>query len=182
MSKNELYESESLIFRPLRIEDAPALHKRWNEASRMRYFPHQKPETLTYENALRACESSPERFDCDILFGNAKFPIAIKDTDEIIGSIAFTKANSDNEILELVHDNIEMIIEIGEDYQNKGYATEAVKAGIKLAFTRLREAGEEIKIVAMVDQENVSSRRVLEKTGFIFTHAIESMRVYEIKG
>jgi Acetyltransferases, including N-acetylases of ribosomal proteins len=182
MSKCDLYESERLIFRPLRIEDAPSLHKRWNEASRMCYFSYQRPETLTYENALRACESSADRFDCDILSGNARFPIAIKSTDEIIGNIAFTKTNADNEILELAHDCIEMIYEIGEDYQNKGYATEAVKASTILAFTRLCEAGAEIKIVAMVEHENVASTRVLEKAGFTLTHATESMRVYEIKG
>lgn len=180
MNENAIYESERLIFRPLRVEDAPAVHKRWNELSRRRWFSFQTPEMLTYERAVQACESSISRFDCDIRSGRASFPIALKDTDEIIGAIAFVKV--ENEVYELVYDNVEIVFEIGENYQNKGYATEAVKAAIKLAFTRLCEAGAALKITGMAEHENLASCKVLEKSGFILTHATEFMKIYEIKG
>lgn len=51
---------------------------------------------------------------------------------------------------------------IGGNYRNKGYASEAVKAYIQYFFRRYRIN----EIIATVREENISSRRVIEKSGF----------------
>ncbi|MBE6499818.1 MAG: GNAT family N-acetyltransferase [Methanobrevibacter thaueri] len=51
---------------------------------------------------------------------------------------------------------------IGEEYQNKGYATEASQALIKKAFNDLNVN----QIYASYKKENIASKRVLEKLGF----------------
>ena len=52
---------------------------------------------------------------------------------------------------------------ISEEYRNQGYATEAVKAVLSRAFQDPKVTA----IEAETDAENVSSKRVLEKSGFI---------------
>ena len=58
-------------------------------------------------------------------------------------------------------------VEIGygifEEYRNKGYATEAAEAIVNFAFEKV---GLDV-LVAIVKPENISSRRVIEKTGFV---------------
>lgn len=58
-------------------------------------------------------------------------------------------------------------VEIGygicKEYRNNGYATEAAKAAVKFAFEK---AGLDT-LVAIVKPENIASRRVIEKLGFV---------------
>ena len=55
-----------------------------------------------------------------------------------------------------------------EEYQNQGYATEAVDAAVNWA---LKHSGV-MRIEAETDPDNAASRRVLEKCGFIPTGSI----------
>jgi len=59
-------------------------------------------------------------------------------------------------------------VEIGygilEAYRNKGYATEAAKVTVHFAFS---QAGQKV-LCAIVKPENISSRRVTEKLGFVY--------------
>ncbi len=57
---------------------------------------------------------------------------------------------------------------ISEEYQNQGYATEAVKAVLVWAFQNPKVTA----IEAETDAENTASKRVLEKCGFIFNGKI----------
>ena len=50
---------------------------------------------------------------------------------------------------------------ISKDYQNRGYATEAAKAALDIAISRLNVK----KIVAFCDYRNVPSCRVMQKIG-----------------
>ena len=52
---------------------------------------------------------------------------------------------------------------ISEEYQNHGYATEAVKAVLTWAF----QNPEVTAVEAETDAENTASKRVLEKSGFV---------------
>ena len=51
---------------------------------------------------------------------------------------------------------------ISEEYQNNGYATEAVKAVLEWAFSHPKVSSVE----AETDSDNTASKRVLEKCGF----------------
>ena len=57
---------------------------------------------------------------------------------------------------------------ISEKYQNNGYATEAVKAVLEWALNNPNVTA----IEAETDSENVASKRVLEKCGFILNGKI----------
>ena len=60
---------------------------------------------------------------------------------------------------------------IGEDYQARGYATEACRILIKRAFEDL-----DIKqIFATYKQENIASKRVLEKLGFKYCSQLNNI-------
>jgi len=60
------------------------------------------------------------------------------------------------------------IVEIGygirEEFQNRGYATEAIKAAVSWALKQPRISSVE----AETTEENAASLRVLEKCGFVF--------------
>lgn len=61
-----------------------------------------------------------------------------------------------------IDNEVEILYGVSDDYQNKGYATEASKALIQWIFenTQLKY------LVAIVKPENVPSRIVIEKLGF----------------
>jgi ribosomal-protein-alanine N-acetyltransferase len=52
---------------------------------------------------------------------------------------------------------------IAKEHRNKGYATEAAKAAVWYAFEK---AGQDV-LCAIVKPENIASRRVIEKIGFM---------------
>jgi RimJ/RimL family protein N-acetyltransferase/ubiquinone/menaquinone biosynthesis C-methylase UbiE len=63
-----------------------------------------------------------------------------------------------------INNEIEMLFEIADEYQNHGYATEAGKAIIWWAFEQARQD----VLSAIVKPENKASRRVIEKLGFVY--------------
>ena len=85
--------------------------------------------------------------------------IAIKDGTHI-GELCFKGLDS-NGIAEIGYG-------ISEKYQNNGYATEAVKGVLEWALNNPNVTA----IEAETDSENVASKRVLEKCGFILNGKI----------
>lgn len=63
-----------------------------------------------------------------------------------------------------INNEIEILFEIADEYQNNGYATEAGKAIIWWAF----EQAQQDVLSAIVKPENKASRRVIEKLGFVY--------------
>ena len=57
---------------------------------------------------------------------------------------------------------------ISEEYQNNGYATEAVKSVLEWAFSH----PEVVAVEAETDPDNTASKRVLEKCGFVLNGVI----------
>jgi ribosomal-protein-alanine N-acetyltransferase len=88
----------------------------------------------------------------------------------LVGRINLNVEES-NEILEA-----EVGYRIGENYQGKGYASEALKLIINYAFDELKMN----QLSAGTASNNIGSKRVLEKNGFIF-HSTEK-DVMEING
>ncbi|NLL49601.1 MAG: GNAT family N-acetyltransferase [Firmicutes bacterium] len=85
------------------------------------------------------------------------FVIAFKDTQEYIGQIDLIKVDQKNGWAELG-------IVIGyEEYQNRGYGTEALKLLCEFAFDELRLNRVELVCWSF----NVQGRRAYEKVGFV---------------
>jgi len=171
MRTTEFFSSDRLLYRPYKIEDLYNLFKFRNEESRRRWFYFQEPDILTEKTAIKHIQENIELWsrEVDILKEEAGFAIALKETDELIGFVGAGKCRCDD-------------VEIGEVFQNKGYATEAVKTIIEWCFNKLREQNAELKIVCKIEHENWPSRKVAEKAGFAFSHKEQYVTVYEIKG
>ncbi|MBR3654412.1 MAG: GNAT family N-acetyltransferase [Elusimicrobia bacterium] len=104
-----------------------------------------------YTEMLNGCIENPEQWEW-----YAIWMIELKDGTHI-GEMCFKGLNSDG------------VVEIGygitEQYQEHGYATEAVKAISAWAFQEPTVTA----IEAEIEDKNIASRKVLEKCGFIFT-------------
>lgn len=80
--------------------------------------------------------------------------IELKDKTHI-GELCF-KGIDDNGVSEIGYG-------ISDEYQNQGYATEAVKTVVKWAFQNKNVTA----IEAETQRDNTASKRVLEKCGFV---------------
>jgi RimJ/RimL family protein N-acetyltransferase len=104
-----------------------------------------------YTEMLNGCIENPEQWEW-----YAIWMIELKDGTHI-GEMCFKGIDSDG------------IVEIGygitEQYQEHGYATEAVKAISNWAFQEPKISS----IEAEIDSKNIASKKVLEKCGFVFT-------------
>ena len=103
-----------------------------------------------YKEMLNGCLENPEQWEW-----YAIWMIELKDGTHI-GELCFKGLDSDG------------VVEIGygivEKYQEHGYATEAVKAISSWAFQEPKVSA----IEAEIDEENIASKKVLEKCGFVF--------------
>lgn len=171
--ENEYFKSERLCFRPYQMSDVQSLVALRNEESRRKWFYFQEPDILTEECAIKNIKENIALWSkkVNILNGDIGLAITLKDTDELIGYISLGKCRCED---------VEIGYEIGEKYQNNGYATEAIKAAVDWGFARLCELGAELKIVGKPEPANIPSCKVLEKAGFSFSHAEEYLSVYEI--
>ena len=104
-----------------------------------------------YTEMLNGCIENPEQWEW-----YAIWMIELKDGTHI-GELCFKGLDSNG------------VVEIGygimEQYQEHGYATEAVKAISAWAFQEPKV----LAIEAETDENNTASKRVLEKCGFVFT-------------
>ena len=104
-----------------------------------------------YTEMLNGCIENPEQWEW-----YAIWMIELKDGTHI-GEMCFKGIDSDG------------VVEIGygimEQYQDHGYATEAVKAISNWAFQEPKISS----IEAEIDSKNIASKKVLEKCGFVFT-------------
>ena len=104
-----------------------------------------------YTEMLNGCLENPEQWEW-----YAIWMIELKDGTHI-GELCFKGLDSNG------------VVEIGygimEQYQEHGYATEAVKAISAWAFQEPKVTA----IEAEIEDKNIASKKVLEKCGFVFT-------------
>ena len=83
------------------------------------------------------------------------FGIVLKEINKVVGVIGISHIDWKNK-------NAELGYWLGKKYWGKGLATEAVKLMLKFAFENLKLH----RVYANLFEENIASRRVLEKNGF----------------
>ena len=103
---------------------------------------------VAYTEMLNGCLANLDQWDW-----YAIWMIELKDGTHI-GELCFKGLSADG--------TAEIGYGISENYQNNGYATEAVSAVLEWAFSHPEVAAVE----AETDPDNIASRRVLEKCGF----------------
>ena len=100
--------------------------------------------------------------------------MTLKETGELIGSVGIERRNRPE-----VHLNgLEIGYHVAEAYQRKGYATEGAKAALEWAIERFREIDRYPIIECHVEHEHLASRKVAEKSGFVFNRSYQYVTVY----
>ena len=147
MKMPDQFETERLVLRKPRMDDARAIFERWTQDQEVtRYLtwrPHERIEQTQefVQGCIRAWQ------------GETRFPyvITLKGTGEVIG------------IIDPRIEGPKVGIGYGtaRAYWGKGYVPEATRAIIEWAF----QQPSIYRVYATTDVENVASRRVMEKVG-----------------
>ena len=141
-------ETERLIHRSLRVEDAEAFFALNSHPDVMRYTG--EPAIQSLEEAREAIENYPD-FDT---FGYGRWGCFLKETQELIGFCGLKYLTE----LEMVDVGYRFLPE----YWGEGFATEACTASVDFGFDVLGLK----QIFGFVLSQNGASIRVLEKVGF----------------
>ena len=159
-----MIETERLIVRPFREEDADALYRIKTDPQVMKFCPDflnidvKRTDMRDYIRAFRKME---EDGDIDEWRCSA---IASRETGEVMGALTFCKQKLLHE-----YDLGWMMISA---YTGKGYASEAAEA---FAEDFCRAYGIDY-LTAVMDVDNPASRRTAEKSGF---RLFEKRTVYD---
>ena len=134
--------TQRLILRTMNNQDFKDVHEYMSDEKTMNFFvdgPYTKEKTLAMVNPKEKQEH---------------LSIILKDNQKIIGHLDF-------HTWEMIN-TYEIGWVVNKNYQNKGYATEAVKALINHAFNEMNVH----RLVIMSDPRNETSNRICQKLGF----------------
>lgn len=140
------------------LETERLILREWHEKDADEYFElYKNPEV---ENAgATICKNINESIESirSLINSQGSWAIVLKENSKIVGSIFLGDINRHDRYRELEY-------VISGNYQNKGYATEAVKSVLKYAFTEL-----DLLVVAVCYYPfNIKSKRVIEKCCFTY--------------
>jgi len=144
-------DGERIILRKLRFSDALDIYRNLQDKEMVKWasgipWPYKKQDAVKF---IRKTHYKIRKKS-----GYA-FGIVLKETNKVIGVVDVFHIDWKNK-------NAELGYWLGKKYWGKGYMTEAVKLMLKFAFEKLKLH----RVYANLFEENVASRRVLEKTGF----------------
>lgn len=146
-------ETERLILRKFSYQDNDNMRKNWISDGRLQSL-YGEPAYTTQEEAKQLLDKYISSYINPLYF---RWAVIEKDNNECIGQIAYFLVDKNNMFAEIEYC-------IGADFQNKGFATEATKAVIEYGFEKINLHKIQISHKAI----NNSSRRVIEKCGFVF--------------
>ncbi|HRY98329.1 MAG TPA: GNAT family protein [Bacteroidales bacterium] len=156
-------ETERLLIRPLTIAYKNELlaYRRDKEANKYQGWIPEKIEDVEEFIAKIA-----DRIDVpDTWF---QLVLIEKETNTIVGDLGIHFMDSENR-------QTEIGCTLSKDYQNRGYATEALMRVMDYLFSDLNKH----RIIASIDPDNKSSIRLVERVGFRKeAHFIESLWIH----
>ena len=146
----KILETERLILQTWTLEDSEEFLKICSDAEVMNFIGDGKPYNLEQANKFLIWAENYQREN-----GFCRWKVLEKVSGEIVGSCGFVRLRETGEI--------ELGYLLARKFWGKGFATEAARGCLQFGFGKLgfRE------IIALTDLENVASRNVLEKIGFI---------------
>ncbi len=143
------FETERLLLRKFEPNDLDAYTTRiFGDAQVLRYLP--KRDTPARERAQRTMDFFNAHWE---QFPYAPWAVVEKASGELIGHCGLRFITEIQET--------EVLYALGQDYWNKGYATEAARASVEFGFNKV---GLE-RIIALAVPENIASRKVMEHCG-----------------
>lgn len=141
-------QTERLRLRRFRRDDVEAIFAIIGDDVAMQYYP----KTFKRKDAEEWVERNLRRY---VDYGCGFFAVTLKDNEDVIGDCGLIKQNIEGEVL------LEVGYHFRRDQWGHGYATEAARACMELAFHVLGAA----KVISLIRAENVPSRRVAERNG-----------------
>jgi RimJ/RimL family protein N-acetyltransferase len=143
-------EGNRIRLRKFRISDANSIYK--NISRKVVKWTTNIPWPYRKQYAIKFIRRSNYRIKNKKEF---VFGIVLKEENKVIGCIGLHKVNWKNK-------NAEIGYWLGKKYWGKGLTTEAVNLILKFTFENLRLH----RVYATIFEENIASKRVLEKNGF----------------
>ena len=143
-----ILETARLRLRRFRDEDADVVFAIIGDRVAMQFYP----KTFGPEDAKQWVARNQRRYRED---GYGLFAVMLKDGEELIGDCGIIKQNVEGETA------LEVGYHFRRDQWGQGYATEAARACMGLAF----ESFGADKVISLIRPENVPSRRVAERNG-----------------
>ena len=145
-------ETERLLIRPLRPDDAEQLHQVYGDPEAMRCIPSGCTASVE-ETARRIARL----VDCQARWGMSLWAVVEKASGRVLGDCGLVPVEGRGP-------EVEVAYRLGRAHWGKGYATEAARACLAYGFGRLKLG----RIVAITDPEHRASRQVMEKIGMRF--------------
>jgi RimJ/RimL family protein N-acetyltransferase len=142
-------QTERLVVRPYRHEDATALHDALGAAEAMRWTP-RAPSKDVAETAERLARTM--NFTARQPAGLGIWALVLRDREELLGQVGLFPVEGKGP-------EIEVAYLLAPRAWGRGYATEGARALIEYGFRELGLA----RIVALILSDNARSRRVAEK-------------------
>jgi RimJ/RimL family protein N-acetyltransferase len=141
-------ETERLVIRPLREQDAAAIHEVWSDPETMQFLPSEPAASLdeTRQRVRRHIERQRE-------FGLSLWAVEERETGDVLGLCGLFPVGGTGP-------DIEVAYHISRRHWNRGLATEAARACVEAGLA----AGLQ-EILAFALPENAASLRVMEKIG-----------------
>lgn len=154
---NSGLESERLLLKPMRREDAPFLLSLMNSPKWLQYIG---------DRGVRSIEDAEHYIETRVLPQEEKSGltnyVVIRRTDDVkMGTCGYYDRQG--------IDGIEIGYAFLEAYEGKGYATEAAKLVYEAAFAIFGLSG----LKAITTKDNLPSQRVLEKLGMKLSGTID---------
>lgn len=149
-----LLKTDRLIIRDLERKDKDNLYKivwQKNVVRFMRDWSEYNPSPESFNDYIDWHQSRKESKD---IYENKRYAVALANTDELIGVVGMGIEDTLNEV--------EMAYFIDEDYQGKGYATEALSILLNWCF----EVSDISYLILTIDCANEASCTVADKVGF----------------
>jgi RimJ/RimL family protein N-acetyltransferase len=142
----ERLETERLLLRPLTVGDLDGLHVVFSDAEAMRFIPGGACDRDRSRIRLRSL------IEHQRVHGFSKWAVIEKESGQLIGDCGFQYLEGGPDI--------ELGFHIARSRWGRGFATEAARACLDWALAERPES-----VVAIVDDSNQASVRVLEKIG-----------------
>lgn len=147
-------ETERLILRDLEQTDAAQLYKIVWQKNMLRFMRDWSENSPSPEAFTGYIDWHQQQKDSKDLYENKRYAIALKENNRLIGSVGMGLEDTVNEV--------EMAYFLDEDYQGKGYATEALNA----LFDWCMSVSDIPYLILTIDCANESSCRVAKRAGF----------------
>lgn len=146
-------ETERLILRRFEYADCDAVFRNWASDEKVQTM-YAEPTYHTKEEVNGLLEKYIGNYSREDYY---RWAVIGKETGECIGQIAYFLVDSNNNFAEIEYC-------IGQEFQSRGYATEAAKAVIAFGFDKMNLH----KVQICCKTINVPSRKVIEKCGLTY--------------